>query len=217
MESLTRPLLAAMAASSNIMSRIFRISWIFFRKLLYVLFSPDCCSRPKFEVLPKNCTGLTGYISGKESKMAKRKNYSPDFKAKVVLAALSNEKTVAELSMEYGIHQNLINKWKAQLNESASGIFAGAIKNGRSQKGTWITWPSCENRSINRGTRFISASLGEAVSISRRRSMVLTDHEKLSITRQCELLHICRSGFYYKKPENRPIIWHWCVKSTRHI
>lgn len=29
--------------------------------------------------------------------------------------------------------------------------------------------------------------------------MVLTDHEKLSITRQCELLHICRSGFYYKK------------------
>ena len=37
------------------------------------------------------------------------------------------------------------------------------------------------------------------MSISRRRSMVLTDHEKLSITRQCELLHICRSGFYYKK------------------
>jgi len=99
-------------------------------------------------VLPKNCTGLIGYISGKESKMAKRKNYSPDFKAKVVLAALSNEKTVAELSMEYGIHQNLINKWKAQLNESASGIFAGVIKNGRSQKGTGITWPSCENRSI---------------------------------------------------------------------
>ena len=66
--------------------------------------------------------------------MAKRKNYSPDFKAKVVLAALSNEKTVAELSMEYGIHQNLINKWKAQLNEAASGIFAGVIKNGRSQR-----------------------------------------------------------------------------------
>ncbi len=43
------------------------------------------------------------------------------------MAALANEKTVAELSMEFGIHQNLINKWKAQLKESASGIFAGDI------------------------------------------------------------------------------------------
>ena len=60
--------------------------------------------------------------------MAKRRNYAPEFKAKVALAALSNEKTVQELSMEYGIHQNLINKWKAQLKESAAGIFSGAVK-----------------------------------------------------------------------------------------
>lgn len=66
--------------------------------------------------------------------MAKRKNYSPDFKAKVALAALSNEKTVAELSMEHGIHQNLINKWKAQLKESAAGIFAGSIKTEEAAK-----------------------------------------------------------------------------------
>ena len=57
--------------------------------------------------------------------MAKRRNYSPDFKARVALAALGNEKTVAELSVEFGIHQNLVNKWKAQLKESAAGIFAG--------------------------------------------------------------------------------------------
>lgn len=60
--------------------------------------------------------------------MAKRRNYSPDFKAKVALAALSSEKTVAELSVEHGIHQNLINKWKAQLKDSAAGIFAGTIR-----------------------------------------------------------------------------------------
>lgn len=61
--------------------------------------------------------------------MAKRKNYSPDFKAKVALAALSNEKTVAELSMDHGIHQKLINKWKAQLKESADDVFCGFHKN----------------------------------------------------------------------------------------
>ena len=59
--------------------------------------------------------------------MAKRRNYSPDFKARVALAALGNEKTVAELSVEFGIHQTLVNKWKAQLKASAAGIFAGDI------------------------------------------------------------------------------------------
>lgn len=37
------------------------------------------------------------------------------------------------------------------------------------------------------------------MSVSRRQSMVITGHEKLSITRQCALLHISRSGLYYKK------------------
>lgn len=66
--------------------------------------------------------------------MAKRKNYSPEFKARVALAALGNEKTVAEISVEFGIHQTLVNKWKAQLKESASGIFAGDISSADTKK-----------------------------------------------------------------------------------
>ena len=36
------------------------------------------------------------------------------------------------------------------------------------------------------------------MSIARRRGLVKSDHEKLSIVRQCELLKISRSGLYYK-------------------
>ena len=60
--------------------------------------------------------------------MSKRKNHAPAFKAKVALAALSGEKTIAELSSEFGVHQTLIHKWMKQLKESARGIFAGEIK-----------------------------------------------------------------------------------------
>jgi transposase len=60
--------------------------------------------------------------------MSKRKNHAPAFKAKVALAALSGEKTVAELSTEFGVHQTLIHKWVKQLKESAAGVFAGEIK-----------------------------------------------------------------------------------------
>lgn len=60
--------------------------------------------------------------------MSKRKNHSPMFKAKVALAALSGEKTIADLSSEFGVHQTQIHRWVKQLKESAAGIFAGEIK-----------------------------------------------------------------------------------------
>jgi len=40
--------------------------------------------------------------------MSKRKNHAPGFKAKVALTALSGEKTIMELSSEFGVHQTLI-------------------------------------------------------------------------------------------------------------
>lgn len=60
--------------------------------------------------------------------MSKRKNHSPAFKAKVALAAVSGEKTIAELSSEFGVHQTQIHRWVKQLKESAAGIFAGEVK-----------------------------------------------------------------------------------------
>lgn len=54
---------------------------------------------------------------------AKRRNHSPKFKAKVALAALRNEETLAELSERYGVHPTMINRWKKDLLEGASDIF----------------------------------------------------------------------------------------------
>jgi transposase-like protein len=53
----------------------------------------------------------------------KRKKYSPEFKAKVALAALKNEETVAELSARFGVHPAMINNWKRALSDNASEIF----------------------------------------------------------------------------------------------
>ena len=66
--------------------------------------------------------------------MSTRKNHAPAFKAKVALAALSGEKTLAALSSEFGVHQTLIHKWVRQLKESAAGIFSGEIKTEEARK-----------------------------------------------------------------------------------
>ena len=46
--------------------------------------------------------------------MAKRRNYSSEFKSKVALAAIRGDGTIAELSGRYGVHPNMITKWKRQ-------------------------------------------------------------------------------------------------------
>ncbi len=42
--------------------------------------------------------------------MARQKNYAPDFKAKIALAALSGNKTVAELNTAHGSYQTQIDR-----------------------------------------------------------------------------------------------------------
>lgn len=58
-----------------------------------------------------------------------RRTHSPAFKAKVALAAIKGEKTLAELAQQFDVHPNQITAWKAQLSEGAAEVFgAGAGK-----------------------------------------------------------------------------------------
>ncbi len=52
-----------------------------------------------------------------------RKKHSPSFKAKVALAALKGEETVAQIAARYEVHPNMVTKWKKSLAEGAAGIF----------------------------------------------------------------------------------------------
>ena len=52
-----------------------------------------------------------------------RRNHSPSFKAKVALAALKGDKTLAELAQQYDVHPNQITQWKAQLLDGAADVF----------------------------------------------------------------------------------------------
>ena len=55
-----------------------------------------------------------------------RRNHSPAFKAKVALAAVHGEKTLAELAQQFDVHPNQITQWRSQLLEGAAEVFGSA-------------------------------------------------------------------------------------------
>ncbi len=54
-----------------------------------------------------------------------RRNHSPAFKAKVALAAVKGEKTLAELAQQFDVHPNQITAWKAQLGGGTERLDPG--------------------------------------------------------------------------------------------
>jgi transposase-like protein len=61
----------------------------------------------------------------------KRKRYSSEFKAKVSIEALKEQKTLSELANQYDLHPIQIAKWKKRLIDGSPEIFANSSKNHR--------------------------------------------------------------------------------------
>ncbi len=59
-----------------------------------------------------------------------RRNHTPAFKAKVALAAVKGDKTLAELAQQFDVHPNQITTWRGQLLEGAAGVFGAAPSEG---------------------------------------------------------------------------------------
>src|SRR6516165_10781764 len=52
-----------------------------------------------------------------------RRNHTPAFKAKVALAAIKGDRTIAQLAEQFDVHPNQITIWKSQLENGAADVF----------------------------------------------------------------------------------------------
>ena len=52
-----------------------------------------------------------------------RRNHTPAFKAKVAIAAIKGDRTLAQVAEQFDVHPNQITTWKAQLEGGAADVF----------------------------------------------------------------------------------------------
>src|SRR3954464_13581903 len=71
-----------------------------------------------------------------------RRTHNPAFKAKVALAAIKGEKTLADLAQQFDVHPNQITAWNALPLEGAAGVFGAATE-------PWAGAPEGEVRTLH--------------------------------------------------------------------
>lgn len=59
--------------------------------------------------------------------MAKRRKFTPEFKARVVLEILIDGKSLAQTSREYKIKDSVLSRWKAEFLERSPRVFEQAV------------------------------------------------------------------------------------------
>ena len=136
----------------------------------------------------------------------KRKQYSAEFKSKVVLELLSGDQTVAQVASKYEITAKSLTDWKKQFLENASLAFdvSGATKAYKDE----ITDLKEENdalaKKLGKTTIERDWAVGKlkSLDLSNKKCLVDSKLTKLSMARQCEMIHLNRSSLYY---EPKPI------------
>ena len=61
-----------------------------------------------------------------------RRNHSPAFKAKVAIAAIKRERTIAQITEQFDVYPNQVTTWKAQLEGGAAEVFGAGM--GKTQE-----------------------------------------------------------------------------------
>ena len=89
-----------------------------------------------------------------------RRTHTPAFKAKVALAALKGEKTLADLAQQFDVHPNQITAWKAQLVGGAAEVFGAS--GGATAPAVDVKTLHAKIGELTLENDFLSAALGKA-------------------------------------------------------
>ena len=135
----------------------------------------------------------------------KKRTYTSAFKTKIVLEALREEKSIAELSVKYNITPKNIHNWKATFLSNAEIAMepskcVAEYKQAAKELNQQVADYAKKIGELTMEKEFLEGKL-KSLALSDKKLMIDAKHI-LPINKQAELLSIARSTIYYKPVEN---------------
>src|SRR5262249_7597727 len=125
-----------------------------------------------------------------------RKQYSAEFKARVALEALKGRKTVNELARTYGVHPTQIAHWKHRLQKEMSEIFSARRAQHEHDQEAFQAQLYQQIGQLKVALDWVKKKLD--LLPEGKRALIEPDHPHISIARQCDLVGLPRSTYYYQ-------------------
>ena len=131
----------------------------------------------------------------------KRKSYSADFKAKLVLEILEGEKTINEIASKYEVLPASLKQWKKQFLDNISLAFdkSTVVKEYKDKIETLQKDKDNMAKKVGELTLERDFAVEKLVSLasSKKRKSMIDSKLKTSLNTQCRLLGVSKSSFYY--------------------
>jgi len=132
----------------------------------------------------------------------KRTVYSTELKTRLVLEAIKGEKTINEIASEHNITPNNLKNWKVKFLENAELAMepAKAVKEHKEEIVELKAKIDKYARTVGKMTvenEWLSGKL-KSLDLSNKQEIVEVQADKISLSRQCKILGISRSHFYYE-------------------
>jgi putative transposase len=129
-----------------------------------------------------------------------RKQFSATFKAQVVQELLKEEKSIAQLAAEYGVHPTQLGKWKALALHGLPSLFeeraeVEALKTAHEAQ---LTALYAEIGRLTTQVAWLKKNLACHLDRAERLALVERGRSKLPLTVQADLLSLSRASLYYR-------------------
>jgi putative transposase len=133
--------------------------------------------------------------------MPKRRTHPPEFKAQVALDALCSKKTLAEVAASYELHPVQVCQWKQQALKRLPELFQQMTSGNEEHSAEELSQRLARLERAN-------ADLAEEIQWLKKkfhsydqlilRSLLEPAHPSISLRRQCKLIGVTRSSYYYR-------------------
>jgi putative transposase len=120
----------------------------------------------------------------------------------VAIEAIKGLKTLNEIASETGVHPNQISHWKKQASTELPAVFSNRRSQGQKAQDDLTAELYQHIGQLKVELDWLKKNL--ALPVAAKRALVQPDHREISLARQCDLLGLGRSSWYYQPAQDDP-------------